>query len=127
MCDNNICDNKTPFDFVIYHRNCPDGFVSAWVVWTIRKDKAFYHSAQPNDKFVNGYENKHVLMVDVTYLSDSLMDSIRQKAKSLTIIDHHPHALIHFDVAMLCIDPKLPQHNSQSMWLFYNKERRAEH
>jgi len=32
-------------------------------------------------------------MVDVTYISDSLMDSIRQKAKSLTIIDHHPHAL----------------------------------
>ena len=31
-------------------------------------------------------------MVDVTYLSTSLMDTIRKKAKSFCIIDHHPNA-----------------------------------
>ena len=49
-----MCDNKTPFDFVIYHRDCDDGYASAWAAWTVLKDKANYHPAQPSDKFVNG-------------------------------------------------------------------------
>lgn len=119
-----MCDNKTPFDFVIYHRDCDDGYASAWAAWTVLKDKAHYHAAQPSDKFVNGYENKHVLMVDVTYISDTLMDSIRRKAKSFCIIDHHPHALESLDSHKNKILANTHDHSAAYLvWKFFYPEK----
>jgi len=97
-----MCDNKTPFDFVIYHRDCDDGYASAWAAWTVLKDKANYHPAQPS--------------VDVTYLSTSLMDSIKKKAKSLCIIDHHPHA----HDALKNHSNKILEHHHSAAYLTWN-------
>ena len=33
---------------VITHKNCPDGFGSAWVAWTVFKNKAIY-DGYPSD------------------------------------------------------------------------------
>lgn len=85
------CSNKK-FDMVIYHRNCDDGFVSAWVAWTIFKDTVQYHAAEATDKFVPDIKGKRVLMVDVTFLDKKLMDHIRTNSNGLCVIDHHDQA-----------------------------------
>lgn len=85
------CSNKN-YDMVIYHRNCNDGFASAWVAWTILKDTVKYHAAEATDKFVPDITGKRVLMVDVTFLDKKLMDHIRNRGKGLCVIDHHEQA-----------------------------------
>ena len=85
-------DLRNKFNLVIYHRNCNDGFVSAWIAWNFLKNKATYHAANPNDTFVKNIDGKTILMVDVTFINKKLMNNIREKSKDLFIIDHHPQA-----------------------------------
>jgi len=88
-------DLKDKFNYVIYHRDCNDGFVSAWVAWTYLnkcKHHIEYHASMPNDKFVPNISGKTILMVDVTFLDKKLMNSIREQSNELFIIDHHTQA-----------------------------------
>ena len=83
------------YDFIIYHKQCNDGFASAWIAWRYLKDKVSniqYHDAQPNDKTIPDINGKSVLMVDVTFIDKNLMDQVRNKSKKLFIIDHHDQA-----------------------------------
>ena len=84
------CTNKTRFDIVIYHKNCPDGFTSAWVYWKLsgRNDKVTYWPETPNSTEYPDVRNKNVLILDVGYSKEITLE-IAQKCNCLLIIDHH--------------------------------------
>lgn len=75
----------------IYHGNCADGFGAAWVV-----RKAW---GQDNVEFFAGFYGKEppdvndreVIMVDFSY-KRPVLEAMRDKAKSILILDHHKTA-----------------------------------
>lgn len=75
----------------IYHKNCADGFASAWVVWKKFGDNCEYfpgvYGKSPPD--VNG---KDVYLVDFSYKAEVMVGMARE-AKSITVIDHHKTAM----------------------------------
>lgn len=75
---------------VISHANCSDGFAAAWAVHRKFPENTEYHfthhEAPPPD--VTG---KDVLITDFCYSLEKMLD-IADKAKSLTVYDHHKTA-----------------------------------
>ncbi|MFB6212463.1 MAG: DHHA1 domain-containing protein [Candidatus Magasanikbacteria bacterium] len=75
---------------ILYHKNCPDGFSSAWVAWIFFGEKASYipvsyQTTPPYDEI----ENSNVYFVDFVYGKRNLMQKVRQKANKVVVIDHH--------------------------------------
>lgn len=73
---------------VIYHRNCIDGFGSAYAAWKKFGIDAEYIAVQNRDKPEIDLTGKEVYIVDFSYLKDVLLD-IEKKASRLVILDHH--------------------------------------
>ena len=75
---------------LLYHSNCPDGFGAAWSFWRKYGNSIDYipvsHGAEPPD--VSGL---NVFMADFCYKRDILL-SLKDKAKSITVLDHHKSA-----------------------------------
>lgn len=81
---------------VITHKNCPDGFCSAWVAWTKFKDTALYIGENPGKtslKYINLLRNKDVYIFDI-FIPNSLILEIKAIVNKLIIIDHHPDSNI---------------------------------
>lgn len=81
-------------DLVIYHDECDDGFCAAWLHWRqgARRAGVEYWSAQYGDKWPQAsVTGKRVLIVDFSY-PRSILEDIREKAKSLRVLDHHKTA-----------------------------------
>lgn len=78
-----------PFDIVIYHGNCYDGFTAAWVAKRHSPDATFvaaqYGDAPPN------VAGKRVLVVDFSYPRDVLL-GLRSVAECVIVLDHHKTA-----------------------------------
>jgi len=75
----------------IYHGNCADGFAGAWVVWTYFKGEVelypgVYQSEPPD------VTNRDLILVDFSY-KRNVIEEMKLKAKSITIIDHHASAI----------------------------------
>ena len=80
-------------NLVIYHKNCSDGFASAWSArqaFFERKESAEYvpmlHADTPPD--VTG---KDVYICDIAFPRPILLE-LKEKAKSLIVLDHHKTA-----------------------------------
>lgn len=76
---------------VIYHGNCADGFTGAWVankVMDAEFHAGIYGNQPPSHPDV---VDRDVYFVDFTY-KRPVLEEIRDKAKSLTILDHHATA-----------------------------------
>ncbi len=73
---------------VIYHKNCPDGFASAWAAWKKLGDSASYLPASYGDPIREDMKGKEVYVVDFSYDEERLrfLESI---ADRLVVIDHH--------------------------------------
>jgi nanoRNase/pAp phosphatase (c-di-AMP/oligoRNAs hydrolase) len=87
-------------DFVIYHKNCSDGFGSALAIYTWFKKNyperldtiTFYPAAHgANPIALNLLADKNVVICDFSYKFNHLVDILRV-AKSFMIIDHHKTA-----------------------------------
>jgi oligoribonuclease NrnB/cAMP/cGMP phosphodiesterase (DHH superfamily) len=80
--------------YIIYHKNCFDGFLAAWSVWMALKDQkveATYIGANYNEPFVVADEKltgAEIYIVDFSYPKEELL-RVKNIAKSLTILDHH--------------------------------------
>lgn len=72
---------------VLYHGNCPDGFVAALTVWLKHGNAATYFPC-PQGKPPPDVTGKNVCILDMAYRKEVIFDMIN-KAKSLIIIDHH--------------------------------------
>lgn len=79
------------FDFVIYHKNCLDGFTGLFVLWlagTFDKNAIIYPDVPSAQDMPLGLHGKKVGIVDVAYKKDVLR-KIVDSAKSVLFIDHH--------------------------------------
>lgn len=76
-------------DTVVYHRNCIDGFCSAWIVWKFLKGDATYQGVMP-DKMPDPstYKKKYVIFLD-TSISVEYLDKVKAVATNVLLIDHH--------------------------------------
>ena len=72
---------------ICYHAGCPDGFGSAWAFYHKYKDDALYVPFRYGDK-LESYEDCDVFFLDCSVKRDYLLE-IKEKAKSVTVIDHH--------------------------------------
>jgi oligoribonuclease NrnB/cAMP/cGMP phosphodiesterase (DHH superfamily) len=79
-------------DYVIYHKNCLDGFASAFVAYLYFKSKRKrikYHDERPSaTSFPSDVRGKNVIIFDVAYSADLYM-KMRKVVKSVYVIDHH--------------------------------------
>jgi len=79
------------FNYVIYHKNCLDGFGAFFLLHEAKKidRKALIYPDVPSAKKTPpDILNKDILIVDVAYSYD-IIEDILIKAKSVTFIDHH--------------------------------------
>jgi len=88
------------FDYVIYHKNCFDGFTGLILFMHTDKfvpGKIIIMPDMPSAKDVPvGIENKSVLIIDVAYKPD-ILATISKKSKVMWYIDHH---ITHYDKIM---------------------------
>lgn len=73
---------------VLYHKNCPDGFGSAFAAWKKFGDSATYIAMSHGAPVPEGLEGKEVYMIDYTFAKDTLL-ALEQKVKRLVALDHH--------------------------------------
>jgi len=73
---------------VIYHKNCRDGFGSAWVAWKKFGSKAEYFGASHPSFPSKILKGKEVYMLDFCYSTEE-MKKAKKMAKKITVIDHH--------------------------------------
>lgn len=73
---------------IIYHKNCPDGFSSAWVAWKKFGNKAEYIAASHPSFPPKNIKDKEVYMLDFCY-SKEHMKNLVSVVKKLVVIDHH--------------------------------------
>lgn len=74
---------------VIYHANCADGFTAAFIMWTKYPDAEFIpiqYGDNPPD-----VTDKNVFIVDFSF-PRKILNIMKQKAKSLVVLDHHKTA-----------------------------------
>lgn len=76
---------------VIYHALCSDGLAAAWVFHHVMPNAVFYaakHDGSPPPDVTN----KEVFIVDFSYSREIMLD-IKNKAKSVVLLDHHKSAM----------------------------------
>ncbi|MFA5360415.1 MAG: DHHA1 domain-containing protein [Candidatus Paceibacterota bacterium] len=83
---------------VFYHKNCPDGFASAWVAWKKFKAKGQYFPLNYQSPFKHFIQKEKIYFFDVIPERKTLEDLI-EKGNEITIIDHHLSAkrILDFD------------------------------
>jgi hypothetical protein len=89
-----------PFDLIIYHADCIDGFTAAWAAHLHSPEAelvpADYGDAPPD---VTG---KRVLIVDFSYPRDVLL-RMSERAEFILVLDHHKHAREDLEGLSFCI------------------------
>ena len=84
---NIMTDNNWTPDICLHHFPCDDGFGSAWSVWKKWGDDVKYIGINHGDELPE-LEDKNVLIVDFS-LPKNKMDELKDRAKSIVILDHH--------------------------------------
>jgi oligoribonuclease NrnB/cAMP/cGMP phosphodiesterase (DHH superfamily) len=78
-------------EYVLYHKNCNDGFGAAWVAWKALGDQARYIPVQHGDQPPDIPGGSTVTIVDFAYPRDVLMELV-DRMESLQVLDHHKTA-----------------------------------
>ena len=79
-------------NIVITHKNCPDGFLAAWVAWTKFKNNASYIGEHPGQKrllYMDKLMNKNVYIFDISF-PFKFIRNLEKITNKLVVIDHHP-------------------------------------
>lgn len=80
--------------FILYHKNCFDGFGAAYAAWKHFGDKATYIPVTYGDKIPEGIsKGDEVYIVDFCFPAEDLIE-LQEKAKVL-VLDHHDSAEKH--------------------------------
>lgn len=85
---------------VIYHGECSDGFCAAWVINHVFPHAEYIpalHNQKPPDT-----TNREVYLLDFCYKRPA-MEVIRQKSKSILVLDHHKSAEVDLKGMPNCI------------------------
>lgn len=84
-------DKKIKYDYVIFHKNCFDGFTSFMILQKTNNihENAIVLADVPSAKTPpSNIENKNIVIMDVAYKYD-ILKQICLVAKSVLFIDHH--------------------------------------
>ena len=75
---------------VIYHGNCPDGFMAAWACWKKFGDNAEYFPGIYGNKPPK-VQGKFVYIVDFSYTKEIMLE-MQAEADGIKVFDHHKSA-----------------------------------
>ncbi len=78
-------------EYVLYHKNCEDGFGAAWVAWKALGDQAEYIPVQHGDFLPELPDSSRVTILDFAYSRDVLIE-LGERMESLRVLDHHKTA-----------------------------------
>lgn len=92
--------SHAPFDIIIYHGNCYDGFTAAWVA-NKHSPAADLVAAQYGD-MPPDVTGKRVLIVDFSYPRDVLL-GMHDRAADLVVLDHHKTAQADLEGLPFCV------------------------
>jgi hypothetical protein len=87
--NNNI--GKKTYNYVIYHKNCTDGFSGFFILTTtglIAKDAMIFPDRPNANDVPHNIDGKDVIIIDVAY-KINILDKIFKRARSVLYIDHH--------------------------------------
>lgn len=107
LSNKNIIDDNIKFNYIIFHRNCLDGFTGFYLFMKTKKweKKPIVFPDVPSAKYPPpNIDKKNIIIIDVAYNSE-IIKYISQKASKLLFIDHHTS--IRKDILNL----KLPENN----------------
>lgn len=105
---------------VIYHKNCPDGFASAWAAWKKFGDNASYLTASYGDDVPEGIEGKEVFVLDFSYTAEKL-PILESKARRLVVIDHHKGGQLHVEATQEHVF-ELDHSGAYLTWQYFHPE-----
>jgi len=84
-------------DTCLYHKDCADGFTSAWILYQHNIDRyqnikfiPMTHGMNP-DNIKSDIIDKNVLIVDFSFKRDILLE-LQSLAKNMLVVDHHKTA-----------------------------------
>lgn len=78
---------------VIYHKNCADGFMSAFLLWKALPPGSQFYEAQYGDPLPSvdfGTEDR-VLVVDFSYPA-TVLNELASRVREVVVLDHHKTA-----------------------------------
>ena len=78
-------------EYVLYHKNCDDGFGAAWVAWKALGNQANYIPVQHGAPPPEIPDGSIVTIADFAYPRDVLLE-LNQRMESLWVLDHHKTA-----------------------------------
>tara|TARA_R100000808_G_C2155291_1_gene167374 strand:- start:14187 stop:15035 length:849 start_codon:yes stop_codon:yes gene_type:complete len=79
--------DPTLIDYVIYHKNCADGFGAAWAAWKLIGNQAEYVPASYGAPSPD-VTGKNVAILDFSYDKETIK-YMTNCAETLVVIDHH--------------------------------------
>lgn len=80
-----------PFDFVIYHGNCNDGFTAAWIAHKHSPNAVFLPFQHGDKVSFSRFQGKRVLIVDFSFPRKIFEDFVAHNVEWL-LLDHHKTA-----------------------------------
>lgn len=83
-------ENKIKYNYVIYHKKCPDGFTGFFLLHESQRIEptAKIMPDVPSVKYPPNDINGNVIIVDVAYKCE-VLEEIIKRAKTVLFIDHH--------------------------------------
>ena len=78
-------------EFVLYHKNCEDGFGAAWIAWKAMGNQAEYIPVQYGESPPELPDRSRVTIVDFSYPRDVTIQ-LKERMESLGVLDHHKTA-----------------------------------
>lgn len=125
--------------YILYHKNCTDGFGAAFAAWLKFKNKAYYIAVNYGEPIPEMVPGSTVYMIDFCYDQDTILEM--NKKYKLMILDHHKSAKQNVELASeyrfnlkksgasLAWEYFHPKHKNQlikhiedkDLWLFRNK------
>lgn len=108
---------------ILYHNNCPDGFGAAWAAWKKFGNKAKYIGVNHTEAPPPGLRGKEIFLVDFCY-GESDTRRIQNRAKSLTVIDHH---ISRKNIALSVPDHRYASNHSGSVlaWKYFHPKKKV--
>ena len=81
-------------DYILYHANCQDGWVAAYIAAKKWPDAtlmplSYGLSVEQLDKVFQATFQQNVIMVDYSFPSRGVMEELGRTTKSLRVYDHH--------------------------------------
>jgi oligoribonuclease NrnB/cAMP/cGMP phosphodiesterase (DHH superfamily) len=114
--------DPTTIDFVIYHKNCADGFGAAYAAWKVLGNTAEYFAASHGAPPPN-VEDKIVAILDFSYDNPTTKQMIRD-AQDLIVIDHHASAVVELsDIPNKILD--MSRSGAKMAWDFFHPDTPA--